>query len=380
MTTLGIVKGTPARAIRALERDDIEQAADLYEAISRSGKRRASRGLAELLERTLFDHPWADPDIPSLVYEHADGRIIGFIASHVRRFTFDGTSVRAGCCGQLVTDLEARSGVVGTLLIRAYMAGDQDLTFTDTASPTVRRLWEGLGGEAAAVHCVGWFRAFRPWASARDYLARRDRGRLLVLGHPLGSAIDAAAQRLPPLRLGAAPPGRVEELTPELLIEALPEVSGSLRLLPAYDETFLHHLFAEMATVSHHGELVRTLVRDVDGRPLGWYVYYRRPGAISSVLQVAGHTRDLGTVLDHLFHDAASNGSAGLQGRVEPRLIEPLAARRTAFHASGYLSLVHARRPELLAVLASGLGLMTRMEGEWWMGYHLLSFADRDAA
>ena len=46
------------------------------------------------LKRTLFEHPWFDPEIPSLVYIDDSGEIMGFIGSHVRRMRFDGEPVR----------------------------------------------------------------------------------------------------------------------------------------------------------------------------------------------------------------------------------------------------------------------------------------------
>jgi hypothetical protein len=57
---------------------------------------------------------------------------------------------------------------------------------------------------------------------------------------------------------------------------------------------------------------------------------------------------------------------------VEAPLLEPLSHRRAVLHPSGYLALVHARDPDLLYAVQSGRALLTRLEGEWWMGHHLL--------
>ena len=54
--------------------------------------------------RTFLDHPWADPEIPSLVCEAADGRICGFIGCHVRGSSSTAAPIRVACGGQLVTD------------------------------------------------------------------------------------------------------------------------------------------------------------------------------------------------------------------------------------------------------------------------------------
>jgi hypothetical protein len=155
------------------------------------------------------------------------------------------------------------------------------------------------------------------------------------------------------------------------LVENLEAVAEGLRLRPAYDEEFLEWLFGQLRLVEARGEL-RTRIVKRDGRVLGWYVYYLLPGGISQVQQITGNERDVGDVLDDLFLDANAGGSAALQGRVEAHILEPLSSRRSLLHQSGYLSLIHARDPELLYSVQSGRALLTRLEGEWWMGHHVL--------
>ncbi|PYV37436.1 MAG: hypothetical protein DMG09_14810, partial [Acidobacteria bacterium] len=75
--------------IRPLERKDIPEVVGLFELVMRSGASKPLPQLAGFFERTLFDSPWADADIPSLVYEDA-GEIVGLICSNPRRMLFDG--------------------------------------------------------------------------------------------------------------------------------------------------------------------------------------------------------------------------------------------------------------------------------------------------
>jgi hypothetical protein len=87
-------------------------------------------------------------------------------------------------------------------------------------------------------------------------------------------------------------------------------------------------------------------------------------------LQVTGSGRDTGVVLDHLFDDACLGGAGALRGRVEGRLLEPVADRRFFLQYVGG-SLVHSRDPAVLNVVAAGDTLLTRLDSEWWMGNHL---------
>jgi hypothetical protein len=359
--------------IRPFERDDIPAVTSLYEQVARSGSRIPPPGLDAYFERTFFDYPWADPDIPSLVYVDERGDVAGFIGSSVRRLVFDGDQIRMGIAGQLVTEPRARSHAAGTFLMREYLAGPQDLTITDTASELVRRIWERLGGDTLQLACVGWVRVFRPLRFAGEFAARRQRRTSAWAARVLGRPVDAAARTalrgtLEPPRPAAEP----EPLTPQALLELMPTIARGFSIRPAYDAEFLDWLFRELAVVESHGTLVAHVVRGEDGTALGWYVYYRRSGGIGAVLQVTARDGAIGPVVDTMFHDAAANGAAGVQGRLEGILREPLAQRGCLFHPSGYLALVHARDADLLRAIHAGRALLTRLEGEWWTGHHLV--------
>jgi hypothetical protein len=368
--------------IRPLERGDVPAAASLYEHVARSGARTPPPGLVPYFERTFLDHPWADPEIPSLVYVDDDGSIAGFIGSSVRRLILDGRPLRLGVSGQLVTEPGVRNQAAGAFLMREYMKGPQDLTLSDTASETVRRIWEGIGGETAHLHCVGWIRLFRPFEAADELLSRRREPRGIArVRRPLAAAGDILAARLARRTLQAKPPAATAELLDAARVaEHVASVAGSYRLRPAYeDEEFVAWMLDCIAEIDTRGELCARLVRQ-DGEVRGWYVALVPKGGLAQVLQVAGEERAIGPVLDHLFHEAWALGAVGVQGRVEAHLLAPLSHRKCVFHPSGYLAVVHARDPEILHVIRSGHALLTRLEGDWWNGHHLLPFDDAGEA
>ena len=353
-------------SLRPLERGDLPQVASLFKRVMRSGSRIPSAEIAAFLERTVLDHPWADPEIPSLVYADEHGRIQGFIGSHVRRMCFDGRPARMACAGHLIAAPEARKRAVGALLLRRYINGPQDLTITDTGSAETRRMWAGLGGETATLASISWTRVFRPCllAAAR----RLERHRTRAIGYPvrgLCSALDAVIVRAAGGLFRTEPPEvSAETLTVEAFLGHFPELTGSIRLHPDYDPGYLKWLFEELPRSGYPGKLVKHLVRDGD-RVLGSYLYYLQSGGISRVLQILSRERDLGRVLDHLLHDAESNGAAALDGRVEPRLLESLWRRRCVLRYTGE-SLMHSREAEIIGAALSRQALLTRMEGEWW--------------
>jgi GNAT superfamily N-acetyltransferase len=180
--------------IRALQREDVPAVAGLYELVMRSGSGTPAPGLADYFERTLLDHPWADPQIPSLVYAEAEGKITGFIGSHVRRFRLDGQPIRLACGGQLVADPDARRKAVGALLMQRYLAGPQDLTITDTASLPTHAMWPKLKGKEVSLGCISWTRLFRPLRFSADRTLP-ERG--MKFTGPVWSTLDSVTNRIP---------------------------------------------------------------------------------------------------------------------------------------------------------------------------------------
>lgn len=358
--------------IRTADRDDLAQVVQLYERTMRSGGPAPPPGLAPYFERTLFDQPWADPDIPSLVHEADDGIIQGFIGSHVRRLLFDGRPIRMGCAGLLVSDPALRRLAIGAKLLRRYLGGPQDLTITDGATDVVHEMWVGMGGQALFPGSVTWTRLFRPSRAVGDrWLERRPRGRWRRAARPVWSMLDASTTRFtrPPEPADV----EVEELTPRAFIEHQPDVVGNARVRVDYDEPFAEWLFREMAAVRTRGSLECRLLRR-EGRLLGWYVAYFKPRGLSQVIEVAAIKGALETVLDGLFADAWQSGVAALEGRLERPLYEPLARRRCLLRF-GSRALFNSRDPELTSAISLGRSALSQLNGEWWMGHHTEPFS-----
>jgi hypothetical protein len=357
--------------IRPLERRDLPAVADLYELVIRSGVAEAPPGLAAYFGRLTCDAPSSDPELPSLVYDEPGPGIVGFLASYPRPMVngdHGGRPLRLACSGQLVAHPDFRSRGVGALLLRRYLAGPQDLTITDGATGEVRAIWERMGGVTHATASLGWTRSFAPVRQAAGRVAGHW-GRQRVPGNVVLRTLDRVLGR----RSQPPPPEATSEPLPTAtLLEGLAALPRTFAVRPAYDEALLTWLFDEMAAVDARGPLVRRAVRRPDGALAGWYVAYVPPGDVAQVVQVAGTHPDL--VLDELFHHLAAQGAAGVQGRVDPFLYPHLRQRRCRFQPTAW-ALLHARDPGLVAAVTTGRALLTRLEGEWWMGHHRLTAA-----
>jgi hypothetical protein len=363
------------RRIRPLERKDLPQFVALFELVMRSGASRPLPQLAGFFERLLFDNPWADADIPSLVCEDA-GEIAGVICSNPRRMLFDGCPIRMACSAYLLAHPRVRTEPVGALLMRAFRAGPQDLTVTDGATDLVRRAWETLGGQTAHLSCLSFVKVFRPSQLAADHLLARGGGLLQASLRPAWSALDWMWARLAAKTLvPAKPDGTIEPLTPATMLEHLPTITAAMRLCPDYDAPYLQWLFEQLDGISCWGPIHPRLVKrghrwaelvKKNRRIVGWYVCQLRRGGFCRLLQFAATEQGAETVFDQLAYRARELGAAGLYGRVEPRLVGPLSTRRCLIRFGDGRLLVHSNRDEIVHAILSGRALLTRLDGEWW--------------
>ncbi len=349
-------------SIRPFERADVPIVADLL--------RRHLEGSVELheefLSATLLDHPWADPELPSLVATQDDGSVVGFVGAQVRRMRLGERRLRAVCCSHLVVEPEARGGAAGALLLRRLLAGPQDLTWSDTANDVVARMWPLFGGYTDHTRACDWMLVLRPgrWAlGALSSLARRQPGARETV--PVAAIpLHAAGPRL----LGRAFPSPEPLVTSEpagaaAIAEQAPAFAGRGSVRPDHDADHLAHLFALIERSA--GRLERRLVRRA-GQPIGWYACLDRGTGASRVIHIAARDADLDAVVGELVTRARARGHAVLSGRFEPHLEDPL-RRRFAVLGLARRPVMHAGDPQIRGLLGSGSALITQLDGEWYV-------------
>jgi hypothetical protein len=318
-----------------------------------------------LLAETLLEHPWADPELPSLVAVDDAGQVVGFVGRQVRRMRLGDRRLRGVCCSHLVIADDPRAGLTGTLLLREMLSGPQDLSWTDSATATVGRMWEAFGGYLDHARSADWMLVLRParWLAAAlsEGLRERQLSRSVV---PV-AAFPAQAAGRHVVRRAFHPrnPGvRGRDAEPGAIAVALPSLSNGVSLRVEYDGPQLESLFGQVASVL--GPLVtRLVIRGQD--PIGWYAYLSRPGGASRVLHLGAAPGEADAVLSELLDHAGAAGSAVVAGRAEPHLRQALARR---FAVLGYARrpVVHTRDLEVRAVLATEASLLSHLDGEWF--------------
>lgn len=310
-----------------------------------------------LLAATTLDHPWSDPELPSLVAAGDDGRIVGFVASQVRRMRFDGAPIRGVCASDLIVDPAYRAGAPGVLLMTRLLSGPQAVTWSDSATDAVVRVWRTVGGGVDYSRAADFMLVLRPLRWFRSLLGarvRRDGS-----WHRL-TPVKAIPARASPRGMAGDPEVVARDTTPGEIAEHLPEISRRTRVHVDWDAEQLAHALDQVGRLS--GRPICSLVTR-RGRAIGWYAFLARPRGVSRVLHLAASHGSVDRVFDRLVEQAAEIGSAVLAGRAEPHLEWSLRGRGAALNYV-WQPVIRAQDPALAAALASESSLLTPLDGE----------------
>ena len=329
----------------------------------------APSALQSSLRELYFNNPWPESIGRSIVYEIEQG-IAGFLGGLVRRMSADGQSIRVGCGGNFVIRPEARSRATARQMLETGMAGNQDISLTDSANDLSRKILERVGWRVIPALNVHWVLPLRPSEFAVN-VASRASFRWLTTGlrlttKPFCRIVDNLA-----LKMAASPFRRsnsslnTAELEVETLLECLVKFRKSYCLWPEYDVHSLRWLLDFMERRSSRGKLRKVVARNGNNKVVGWYIYYVKPGAIGEVVQLCGEHQSIKDLLESLFCDAWSKGMIALHGVAHADIIPDLSDKNCIFTCRGGWAIAYSKKPELLEILDHGKAFLSRLDGEW---------------
>jgi len=156
-----------------------------------------------------------------------------------------------------------------------------------------------------------------------------------------------------------------EQLSPQLLIDHLRLGPQRFHLWPDYDAESLGMLFDQIGRSRSNGQLVKNLVRDARGHPLGWYIASLLPSDIYRILGLAAAPGNEELLFRHVLHRAKDLNAAAVAGRVEPWLLEVLPRRTMMFPRVRFL--IHSRSEAICDAVHSSKALLTGLESDIWI-------------
>jgi hypothetical protein len=354
--------------IRALAEADVPAVARLFQQILRKTAKPATPALEAYMAQLFLHGPDRDPEINSHVHLGGDDTVNGFVGVLPLPMTVHGRALRGALCGTLMVENHAADPFAGARLMRAFLAGPQDISLTETANDISTTMWRKLRGTVLPDHSLEWLRVIRP-AGFATIAAASAFGPMRIFA-PLARPVDALVRRRGSswAHLAAQiPEGTLAsvEASDEETVDLFLELTEPFAARPAWRRESLARMVAESRSKANYGEMVRHKVVTRDGRPIGLFLYYGDPGRIGRVVQVLFQPGQAGTVIDSMIAHAARRGMVALRGRVLPALLEAMLGRRCMFlHASS--SIVHARDPALLEPFVAGKAFFNGFAGESW--------------
>lgn len=352
--------------VRPLATGDIPAVAQLFARVYPRTHWNSPAECEAYFHQMFFANPWVEERLPSWVAMEG-ARAVGFIGVMPRPMRLRGRALQAAVVTQLMVEQQKRHGVIAAQLLRKALAGPQQLSISDGANESSRKMWEALGGLTSTLYSLQWRRLLRPAQSALQRASSLHGRAAALIATPVAVLADAYAAHYRALR---RPSGLIEQpLEAGALLDGLERAAQRVALSPRYDGASLDWLLKQAGAKRRHGELHACLLREPGGAIAGWFLYYAN-AATSKVLQLHANAGAEQAVLDHLFQHAWRRGATIIEGRMEPRLAHVLGQRHCLFQSTSAFALIQSRDAEVLGALARGDAFFSRLEGEWWMRFN----------
>lgn len=358
--------------VRPFAEEHIPDIATLYVKVMQGGGGSAGKALQNYFHDIFFENPWVSPELPSLVYWDR-GKLVGFLGVIPRFMEFRGRTIRVAVCSQFMVDREEHRGFGGVELMRLFLRGPQDLSYTDGAGEASHIVWTAAGGQASSLYSFNWLRVLRPLKTVRSFIDRTQGAMRLAGGALLAGAapVDLVLSKLP--HAAFRPPASAhtsKQVTTDELFQCIQELGWREPLQPKYEPTSFRWLITQAAASRPGEDLRMATVHAPDGLVCGWYVYYAKRGGPADVLQIGVRRRDhFDPVLLALFRDAWQQGSSFVRGQAIPQFLVNLTNQNCLFRHPNTSVLFQSRDPDLVDTIYRGKTALSRLDGECWMRF-----------
>lgn len=359
--------------IRALTEQDLPVVANMLQQVLRHKNSPAPASLVDYMRSFYLSAPGCGDDITSLVHVTDAGEVSGFIGVHVLPMAWNDRKLRAAICSSFMVAEGNRDPMAGARLMKAFMDGPQDLSFSETANHISTQMWTRLRGITLPQYSLDWIRIIRPCSFAMSMIGQRFSPARLF--NPLAFATDNVwRKRLKPGEArwtATAPTGmapvalRTREINRAEFAELVEPLTAHFALKPHWPAVALDRILSDAADKPDWGQLVMASVTTASGASVGAFAYHALKGGIGRVLQIMSRPGQAGAVIDCLVEHAGNRGVAALRGRTQPELLAAMLTRRTAF-LPATATIAHSRDPALLNAMAHGEAFLNGLAGEEW--------------
>ncbi|EJN02146.1 hypothetical protein [Phyllobacterium sp. YR531] len=355
--------GAAFSEVRSLALPDIPEVAAMFWRMFKPANTELPKSIIEYFSE-LYLNPQNDRKITSQVHIRGDGVLTGFIGALPLKMTLGDIPLQAAICGPLMVEDHLGDPLAGARLLRAFLAGPQDLSLSETANETSRVMWSKLRGKVLPAYSLEWVRVLRPAAFAADMASQRFG--FLRYGKMLSGPFDMFAHRL--MKTGTPElPQRITDssVDQEGMASLITSCLKQYALRPDWETSTLKSILQVANSKSAYGTVHCRMVQNRAGVPLGAYIFHGNLGETVRVLQIIALKGHEGVIIDSLLSYAYSIGAIAVRARSQPRLMEAMMIRRGIFFQRSS-TVVHARDPSILEAFSRGEAFFNGLAGEGW--------------
>ena len=349
--------------------DDVPAIAELHSKVKFDNGESNSDAMRGYYRDVFFRNPWYNNRFPSFVYRAAGGRVVGFIGVIPRQMRFRGNLIKVAVSHRLMVDPDSGCPLAASQLVRRFLSGPQDLSFSDGANDMGRKFWEGMGGSTVLIYSMNWIRPLRPFSYAAYLLAKRKgSGLIAAASSSVGWLVDTlgAAKWMNSFLPTQTSDYRSVEADDDLLFCCISEFSKPYTLCPEYDYESWKWLMDFLRSNKHRGMFRACAVYKGTQELIGAYVYYLNASRVGEVMLLLARNDSRDKVLRHLLYEARKQNALCFWGRMEPKFLSCLWDNNCLLK-QGSWALVNTNSPELAEVINRGDAFLTAMEGELWL-------------
>ncbi|MHC1550431.1 hypothetical protein [Phyllobacterium sp. K27] len=355
--------GAAFSEVRNLASRDIPAVAAMFLRTFKPAHATLPSSLADYLSELYLD-PNNTTNIISQVHIRGDGVLSGFIGALPLKMTFANASLQAAICGPLMVEDHEADPLAGARLLRAFLAGPQDISLSETANETSRIMWRKLRGKILPGYSLEWIRVLRPAAFFVETASKRFKP--LKYAKVLSWSFDVIAHRLMKTGMPEAPHGVSDcDIGPDRLVPLITSCLKDYLLRPDWEPAALSEVLATARNKSTYGTMHSRVVTGRNGAPLGAYLFHGDRGKTARVLQIIASRGHESAILDSLLCYANSIGAIAVRARSQPQLMEAMMTRQGVFFQRSS-TVVHARDANIVEVFSRGDAFFNGLAGEGW--------------
>ncbi len=338
--------------IRAFEKSDIPQVADLRSKFSTHSREILCSDAQSLLENPLYNKT-----TPSLVAQD-NSEIVGFMGVIPRLMRMNGAPIYAAVMTQFMVHPDYQNKGIGNTLMAEVVHGPQELCFSDRVNEPSQRVHIRLGGKIIPLLSIDWIRVLQPASFAWSKISGD--GRLNKCIRPATKLMDIGLSRW--MEIDKTIFGR-SSLNAITFLNHFEELSANYALSPVYSIEYVQWLLASLKRRKQRGRLRMLAVLSSEDKIIGTYAYYATGKGTAELIYFGANEEFAAPVLNSFFDAASHDGCHAVFGRLNSLLLRPLLHGLCVFRCSEWM-VIHSRHAEIRAAIQENNAWISPLDGE----------------